>query len=387
MNNRKNPQIFICHSSIDKPFVRKLAQSLKTYNIEVWFDEWEIKVGESLREKIETGITKSSYLCVVLSKNSVKSKWVTRELNAAFAKEMETNKVFILPLLIDKCKLPLFLKDKKYANFLESYETGLNDLLESVGIIDKKEEDYISNYFVRFTKIKPFWWGIWKQPNESRFISAGLFISKIYNDGFDFEIKVGRGAHTGGISGRAKIIDSYHAIYKETMDNNLVEIKFEKKGFSVPTIIIEENFGAHYYHGQRAYFLGPYIFNGDILIERQILSDESVSKLYELMGEYYWQFRNNFYDIYNSDNLDDFKCKVFSGGVPGLYTSYESIIMLGNKGEIFAAYLEDKGLRYFTSESEYKKKFPKTIEAWRDRFKERKVIFSKPKKRKEDLYF
>lgn len=382
MIKRRNPKVFICHSSKDKSFVRRLAKELKSFNISVWFDEWEIKVGESLREKIEGAITSSSFLCVVLSKNSIKSKWVTRELSAAFAKELESNKIFILPLLVEKCKLPLFLKDKKYANFLTSYEKGFSELLDAVGTISTKEEDFISNYFVRFTKIKPFWWGKWNQPYGSRFISATLFITNVTLDSFDFEIRVFRGAHSGDLSGRAKIQDPHHAIYQETIDNIFIEIKFEKRGFSIPTIIIEENEGAHYYHGMRAFFFGPYIFEGDILIERQLLNDFSVSQVYQLMGEYYWRFRDNFYDIHHLDNLDDFDCIVYSGGVPGLYTNYESILMIKNDGGIFAAYIGDEGLRYFTSESSYKKELPKTIKSWMNNFNETKVIFSKPKKSK-----
>ena len=49
-------KIFLSHSSKDKEFVRKLADDLKTYGLSVWFDEWEIKVGDSITNKISQGI-------------------------------------------------------------------------------------------------------------------------------------------------------------------------------------------------------------------------------------------------------------------------------------------------------------------------------------------
>ena len=52
-----NPQLFIAHSSADKELVRHLAMDLIARDISVWFDEWEIRVGHSLMDKIESGIT------------------------------------------------------------------------------------------------------------------------------------------------------------------------------------------------------------------------------------------------------------------------------------------------------------------------------------------
>lgn len=39
------PTIFLSHTSIDKPFVEKLARDLQRLGISVWYDKYEIKVG------------------------------------------------------------------------------------------------------------------------------------------------------------------------------------------------------------------------------------------------------------------------------------------------------------------------------------------------------
>lgn len=62
--------IFLSHSSNDKPFVRKLAADLRRAGFYVWVDEAEIKVGDSLIEKIEDGIDNTDFLGVVISQNS-----------------------------------------------------------------------------------------------------------------------------------------------------------------------------------------------------------------------------------------------------------------------------------------------------------------------------
>jgi hypothetical protein len=129
---KKRPKFFLSHSSVDKPFVSRLANDLQGKRVPVWFDRWELKVGDSLTQKIEDGISESSWLAVVLSRNSVKSAWVRKELAAAQALELHNRNVFVLPLLVEDCEIPIFLLDKLYADFRTSYEQGFDSLVRRV---------------------------------------------------------------------------------------------------------------------------------------------------------------------------------------------------------------------------------------------------------------
>lgn len=100
--------------------------------ITVWLDKLEMKVGDSLNKKIQQGISQSAWIAVVLSPDSVASPWVEKELNSALTLELEKKDVFILPILWRDCAIPLFLRDKIYADFRSSYEDGLNALLQRV---------------------------------------------------------------------------------------------------------------------------------------------------------------------------------------------------------------------------------------------------------------
>ena len=60
--------VFISHASEDKDdFVRDLANSLQRHGLKVWYDEFTLRVGDSLRRSIENGLKNSSYGVVVLS--------------------------------------------------------------------------------------------------------------------------------------------------------------------------------------------------------------------------------------------------------------------------------------------------------------------------------
>ena len=128
----KPPKIFLSHSRKDKKFVSDLAERLMLDGFNVWYDDWEIKIGESIVQNISEGISTSDFLIIVLSSNSVESKWVKEELNSATVTNIEKNGVFILPILIENCRIPQLLKDKKYANFSEGTEGGYKTLIDAL---------------------------------------------------------------------------------------------------------------------------------------------------------------------------------------------------------------------------------------------------------------
>lgn len=132
LNRRRS--LFLSHSSRDRAFCERLALDLTNADIPVWYDEWELKVGDSLRAKISEGIESQDYLAVVLSHASIASSWVHQELNAALDRELKEKKVVVLPLLIQDCEAPTFLRDKKFADFREDYGAGLEQLLRALDV-------------------------------------------------------------------------------------------------------------------------------------------------------------------------------------------------------------------------------------------------------------
>lgn len=103
---RQNPEgpesigydAFISHASEDKDaLVRPLAEKLKEMGFHIWYDEFELRVGDSLRESIDKGLAVSAYGIVVLSEAFFAKNWPQYELNGLVAREIEGEKV-ILPV-------------------------------------------------------------------------------------------------------------------------------------------------------------------------------------------------------------------------------------------------------------------------------------------------
>lgn len=131
-NKGQGAKIFISHSSKDKKFATWLGTDLKASGHTPWFDEWDICVGESIPEKISNGLSDANFIVVVLSSNSIKSKWVEREWHTKYWSEIEKNQTIVLPLLIEDCDIPELLKTKKYADFRWNYNDGLEDVLHAI---------------------------------------------------------------------------------------------------------------------------------------------------------------------------------------------------------------------------------------------------------------
>jgi hypothetical protein len=108
--------VFICHASEDKPVAREVASSLKKLGAEVWLDEWEIRVGESIVQKIGDALGKVSHLIVLLSQNSVVKPWVQKEFSSALMRQLSHKSIIVLPLRLDDCSIPPILADIKYAD-------------------------------------------------------------------------------------------------------------------------------------------------------------------------------------------------------------------------------------------------------------------------------
>lgn len=94
--------IFISHATEDKNAVaRPLAEALKDRGYDVWFDEFSLKLGDSLRRGIDAGLAKCSFGIVILSKSFFAKEWPQKELDALNARETSSREKLILPVWHD----------------------------------------------------------------------------------------------------------------------------------------------------------------------------------------------------------------------------------------------------------------------------------------------
>lgn len=95
----KKYDVFISHAWEDKEaLARPLFKALKARKLSVWFDEATLSVGDSLRTKIEEGVSASTFGVVILSHHFFAKRWPKSELNGLHTKQMSGEVKVILPI-------------------------------------------------------------------------------------------------------------------------------------------------------------------------------------------------------------------------------------------------------------------------------------------------
>lgn len=104
VDSSKEFDVFISHASEDKDsVVRPLAMALRNRGVNVWYDEFELKIGDSLRRKIDQGLSKSKFGIVVISRSFIKKGWTNYELDGLMTKSVSGQQI-LLPIWHDITK-------------------------------------------------------------------------------------------------------------------------------------------------------------------------------------------------------------------------------------------------------------------------------------------
>ncbi len=130
--------VFISHASEDKkPFVQSLAEALRDAGLRVWYDDFSLKVGDSLRRSIDRGLAGSKFGVVVISNSFLLKEWPQRELDGLVARESDGTKL-ILPVWheitadVVRSYSPT-LADRKATDTGKGLDTVVEDLMVAMG--------------------------------------------------------------------------------------------------------------------------------------------------------------------------------------------------------------------------------------------------------------
>jgi len=119
--------VFLGHSSVDKPFVRNLAEALEEGGqIKVWIDEGEIAPGDNIIRKIGECL-ESDFVLFVLSPDSVASNWVKEEWTDAFWEQTNKGQVKLAGALYRDCAIPRLMRNKKYFDLRLNHPAGFRE--------------------------------------------------------------------------------------------------------------------------------------------------------------------------------------------------------------------------------------------------------------------
>lgn len=142
---KKEWDVFISHASEDKSaLVEPLANTLKKAGVKVWFDEFELKFGDSLSRSIDQGLVHSSFGIVILSKNFFAKQWTDYELRSLLSR-VTSGEHIILPVWhnIDRKAI---MEYSPYLADIKALSTNIGIEKLTLEIIKKVRPDILNSY-------------------------------------------------------------------------------------------------------------------------------------------------------------------------------------------------------------------------------------------------
>ena len=123
-------EVFVSHSHADQPFAERLVDVLRHHRVPFWYSDADIRGAQQWHDEIGRALQRCDWFILVLSPDSVASRWVKREL--LYALEQERFDGRIVPLLHRACdseQLSWTLTQLQSIDFGDSFDEGCRELL------------------------------------------------------------------------------------------------------------------------------------------------------------------------------------------------------------------------------------------------------------------
>src|SRR5688572_29297140 len=121
-------KVFISHSTKDNEPVERIAERLTKDGHDVWVDTLKLRPGDNFQKKIEEGLHEAEALIVVISENSIHSRWAQQEFSTIALQQLSKREQRVIPIRIDRSEVPSYLADRWYLDFAENFAGGLEKL-------------------------------------------------------------------------------------------------------------------------------------------------------------------------------------------------------------------------------------------------------------------
>jgi hypothetical protein len=124
--------VFLSHRDSDTGIAGRLATEIQAAGHKVWFDAWDIALGDSIVERINEGLEGANYLVICYSAAGIASPWISREWMSALANQLNGVKIKLLPVVLTGGVPPFILSDVAYADLSKDWAGGVSRLLHSI---------------------------------------------------------------------------------------------------------------------------------------------------------------------------------------------------------------------------------------------------------------
>jgi len=125
-------EVFLSHSSIDRAFATEVAGLLRRHGMPIWYSEINIIGAQQWHDEIGAALKRCDWLVVLLSRNSVESIWVKREVLFALNDRRYAER--IVPVLYQPCDYDQLSWTLSLLEITQGLENGWRELLRVWGV-------------------------------------------------------------------------------------------------------------------------------------------------------------------------------------------------------------------------------------------------------------
>lgn len=228
------------------------------------------------------------------------------------------------------------------------------------------------------TRSSANWNGTWSYLSRSD--SNNLVIKSLSAKKLKFAFNVLHGANTGEIEGTAKVKGKMAYFKDATVEQSSAVIACELLLINnTKSIEVRQNAGCSSFGGIGVVFGGEYSKGAsakkqlkNVELNDPLLPDVKLNEAFKkLVDADYQKFFDTFQITYENEekDLDGFGASILTGGVSGLFSIKEGIIMYDKAGKMWAAILEAEhnAVYYYSNDSKYSTELPRTIQNWKDK--------------------
>ena len=127
-------EVFLSHSSANQDITQRIAETLRNHGIPIWYSPTNIRGAQHWHDEIGKALRRCDWFIVLLSSDSVVSRWVKMELAYALNHAQYTEK--ILPVTLEHCdyeSLSWTLGSFQMIDIEQGFEAGCTEILNTWG--------------------------------------------------------------------------------------------------------------------------------------------------------------------------------------------------------------------------------------------------------------
>lgn len=105
-------RVFLSYNKNDRDYAAELAAALEVVGVSVWFDQWSVKLGDSIPAAIDRGLRGFDCFVLIWSAHAAASGWVRGEMEAALSRVLSTPDLRVVPIMLDETELPALVQPR-----------------------------------------------------------------------------------------------------------------------------------------------------------------------------------------------------------------------------------------------------------------------------------